>query len=261
MGATSGAAQTSPTPSTQQPKNNLEATLQQQVQTLSQGFQAAIQERDMAFKIINSLTPFVQVNQLLNQEILEMGKTIDMLAPFVQVAQIWAQDALMHEQVLNNVVGLMNDPQFLVYWASQVWNQSICADGIGAIEWISDEYLNLLDTYEQKYTQVYGKHSPMWYRMQPKTVNPVMGSPDTQGFAQQANIQPQAPQQYQQPAVPQQYQQQIPMPPVPGNTPGMGAIDHLRQKIEMLKAGTPDLAQQLQRAHSQSRQQSGIQYV
>jgi hypothetical protein len=268
------------------PNNNLEATLQQQVQTLSQGFQAAMEERDLSYKIINSLLPFVQVNQILNQEISQMEQAINSLlpfvqvnqilnqeisqmeqainslAPFVQVAQIWSQDALAHEQVLSNVLQLVHDPEFLVYWASQVWNQSIGADGIGAVEWISDEYLKLLDTYEQRYQQHFGKHSPMWQRMQPKMVNPVMGSPETQSFAQ-ANTQYQPPQQFQQPAVPQQYQQQQapPMPPIPGNTPGVGAIDQLRQKIEMLKAGTPDLAQQLQRAHSQSRQMGSIQYV
>ncbi|WP_127011352.1 hypothetical protein [Chlorogloeopsis fritschii] len=246
-----------------QVSNNLEAKLQQQAQALEQCVRALLAERDAAYNVINSLLPFVRINEILNGDIAEMDKTIAMLTPFVGIANIRMNDALAYEQVLNNVVKLMHDPEFLVYWANHVWQQSIMADGAGAIAWISDEYLKLLDTYEQRYVGVHGKHSPVWERLQPKQVNPVMGSPDSQNFVppqfqQQVNPQVLPQQQFQQSAVPPQYQQQIPMPPIPGNTQGQDAIGQLRQRIEMLKAGIPDLGMQLQRAHAQQRQQNGI---
>lgn len=202
----------------------------------------------------------MQVNALLNQEIEAMDKAIASLAPFVQVANIWAQDAIAHEQVLNNVVELMNSPDFLVYWSSRVWGDRIQSNGQAALEWISDEYLRLLNTYEQKFMMANnGQHSPMWYRMQPKTVTPVQGSVDSQNYQQQLPPQfqqpvQQYPPQYQQP--PQQ--QYAPMPPVPGNNPGMGGpIEELKARVAMLKAGTPDLGQALQRMHTQGRQAMG----
>lgn len=237
----------------QQPSNNLEASLQQQAQILAQGLQAAIQERDMAFKIIDAIVPFIQVNQILNQEIQELDRMVAALTPFVQVAQIWAEDAIAHEQVLNNVLELIQDPEYLVYHAFQTWNNRIQHNGQGALEWISDEYLNLLNTYEQRYIAVNGKHSPMWERMQPKTVNPVMGSVDSQNYAP-------IPPQFQQPVVQQpQYQQAPPMPPVPGASNGMGGpLDQLKQRIELMKSGTPDLGQHMQRIHAAQRQSMGV---
>lgn len=242
------------------PTNNLEASLQQQVQTLAAGFQGAIAERDQAYRVIDALMPFLQVNAALNQEIEMQERAIASLTPFVQVAAIWAQDALAHEEVLNNVVGLMHEPEFLVYWSASVWGDRIQHNGQAALEWISDEYLNLLNVYEQKYMAANnGQHSPMWYRMQPKTVNPVMGSPDSQTYAPvppQFQQPPIAPIQYQQP---QQQLASPPMPPVPGNTPGVGGpIEQLKQRIEMVKAGTPDLGMQMQRMHSQQRQAMGV---
>lgn len=244
----------------QQVSNNLEAALQQQVQVFAQGFQAAIEERNAAFNLINALLPFVQVNQILNQENLDLHKTVSMMSPFVQAAQIWMNDAIAHEQVLNNVVDLMNSPDFLVYWANQVWRDRIQHNGQAALEWISDEYLNLLNTYEQKFMMANnGQHSPMWYRMQPKTVTPVQGSVDSQNyqqpfdFAQGKQLPPQFQPQYQQPV-----QQYAPMPPVPGNSPGMGGpIEELKARVAMLKSGTPDLGQALQRMHTQGRQAMG----
>lgn len=218
-----------------QPNNNLEASLQQQVQVLAQGLQAAIQERDMAFKIIESVLPFIQVNQLLNQEINELDRTVAGLIPFVRVAQIWMQDALAHEQVLNNVLSLIQDPEFLVYHAFNVWSDRIQHNGQGALEWISDEYLNLIDAYERKYIAVNGQHSPMWQRMQPATIAPVMGSP-----------------------IPQQQYQAPPMPPIPGGN-GIGSpIDQLKQRIELMKSGIPDLGQQMQRIHAAQRQSMNV---
>jgi hypothetical protein len=243
-----------------QVSNNLEAQLQQQVQVLAQGFQAAIAERDAAYRVVDSLVPFMQVNALLNQEIEAMDQAIASLTPFVQVAAIWAQDAIAHEQVLNNVVELMNSPDFLVYWANQVWRDRIQHNGQAALEWISDEYLNLLNSYEQKFMAVNnGQHSPIWYRMQPKTVNPVMGSVDSENYRQQMPPQFQQPVQQYQPQYQQPSQQQYaPMPPVPGNNPGIGGpIEELKARVAMLKSGTPDLGQALQRMHTQGRQAMG----
>lgn len=236
--------------------NNLEATLQQQVQVLAQGLQAAIQERDMAFKIIDAVTPFIQVNALLNQEIEQLDRTVAGLIPFVQVAQTWAQDALAHEQVLNNVLELFSDPEFLVYHAFQVWNDRIQHNGQAALDWVSDEYLNLLNTYEQRYMAANnGQHSQMWQRMQAtKTVAPIQGSVDTQNYAQ-------LPPQFQQPApVLQQPQYQAPpMPPVPGNSGvGGGPLDQLKQRIELMKSGNPELGMQMQRMHAAQRQAMGV---
>jgi hypothetical protein len=252
--------QTNYAPSLQQQSqvsNNLEATLQQQVQVLSQGFQAAMEERNAAFKLIDSLMPFVQVNDILNQENQELHKTVNMLTPFVQTAQIWMDDAIAHEQVLNNVLNLFVDPEFLVYHAFQVFNNKIQHNGQAALEWISDEYLNLLNTYEQRYMAANnGQHSPMWQRMQPKTVTPVQGSVDSQNYAQ---IPPQFQQQYQQPVLQQPQYQAPPMPPVPGNNGmGGGPIDQLKQRIELMKSGNPNLGQQMQLMHAAQRQAMGV---
>lgn len=241
----------------QQPSNNLEAALQQQVQILTRGFQAAIAERDQCYQVIDALMPFMQVNAVLNQEIEAMDRAIAVLTPFVQVAQIWANDAIAHEQVLNNVLQLVNDPDFLIYHSSGVWRDRIRAEGQPALEWISDEYLALLDIYEQRFMAANnGQHSPIWYRMQPKTVNPVMGSVDSQNYAQ---IPPQFQQQYAPPQFQQPQQAQYPpMPPVPGNSAGVGGpIEELKQRIELRKTGTPDLGQTLQRIHAQNRQAMG----
>lgn len=242
-----------------QVSNNLEAALQQQVQVLAQGFQAALEERNAAFNLINTLLPFVQVNQILNQENLDLHKTVGMMSPFVQAAQIWMSDAIAHEQVLSNVVDLMNSPDFLAYWANQVWRDRIQHNGQAALEWISDEYLNLLNTYEQKFMMANnGQHSPMWYRMQPKTVTPVQGSVDSQNYQQQLPPQFQQPVQQYPPQYQQPVQQYAPMPPVPGNNPGMGGpIEELKARVAMLKSGTPDLGQALQRMHTQGRQAMG----
>jgi hypothetical protein len=242
-----------------QVSNNLEAQLQQQIQVLAQGFQAAITERDAAYRVVDSLMPFMQVNALLNQEIEEMDKAIASLTPFVQVAAIWAQDALAHEQVLNNVVDLMNSPDFLVYWANRVWSDRIQHNGQAALEWISDEYLNLLNTYEQKFMMTNnGQHSPMWYRMQPKTVNSVMGSVDSENYRQDIPVAFQQPPQQYAPQYQQPPQQYAPMPPIPGNNSGMGGpIEELKARVNMLKSGAPDLGQALQRMHAQNRQSMG----
>lgn len=232
--------------------------MQQQVQVLAQGFQAAIQERDQCYRVIDALMPFLQVNALLNQEIEMQDRAIASLVPFMQAAQIWTEDAIAHEQVLNNVLALINDPEFLVYHAFQVWNQRIQHNGQAALEWVSDEYLGLLNTYEQRYMAANnGQHSPMWLRMQPKTVNPVMGSVDTQNYSE---IPPQFQPQYQQPVLQQpQYQQAPPMPPIPGNNGmGGGPLDQLKQRVEMLKSGNPDLGQQMQRMHAAQRQAMGV---
>lgn len=205
----------------------------------------------MAFRVIDAIMPFMQVNVLLNQEIEALDRMVQALTPFMQVAQIWASEAIAHEQVLNNVLGLMNDPEFLVYHAFNVWSDRIQHNGQAALEWVGDEFLNLLNTYEQRYVAVNGRHSPIWERMQPKNVNPVMGSVDSQNYASvppqfQPQFQPQS--QFQPPAPP-------PMPPIPGNNAvGGGALDQLRQRIEMLKSGTPDLGMHLQRMHASQRQ-------
>lgn len=204
------------------------------MQTLSQVVNALSEEVNQAYAVINSVMPFMQINPILNEQITELERTVAAMSPFVFAANVWAEDALVHEQVLNNVLSVMNDPEFLIYWAFLMWNNAIQHNGEAALQWISDEYVRLLDTYEQKFMAANGgQHSPAWYRRQPQTVNPIMGSPDIQNFI--------AP--------------QIPMPPVPGTSGGVSnPVDALKQRIALVKNGTPDLAQQLQRAHVQQRQ-------
>ena len=190
-----------------------------------------------------------------------MDRVIKGITPFVTAANIWAQDAIAHEAVLNNVLSLLDDPDFLVYHASKVWQSRIQANGQAAIEWISDEYLALLDAYEAKYAAANnGNASPIKTRMQGGNAGVAgvySGFPAAQEYQ---SYQPQ--QQYQQPQFqqPQFQQQQIPMPPVPGNPNnyGGGPVEVLKQRIEMLKTGNPTLGQSLQRMHHQQRQQMGV---
>jgi hypothetical protein len=236
-----------------QPTNNLEARLQQQVQAFANAASALNVEAEQAYQVINNLIPFMAIAPIQQEYILELERTLGMLVPFVQAANIWAGDINAYQQTLDSICYVMSDPEYLVYWAFLTWNRAIQPDGGGALEWISDEFMKLLDTYEARYMQASGgQHSPAWHRRQSKTVNPVMGSPDTQSFAYQQpqfNFQP-----------PQFQQQQIPpMPPVPG-TGGQanGSLDALKQRIAMMKSGVPDLAQQMQRAHVQQRQMMGL---
>ena len=227
------------------PTNNLE----QRLQVVTQGMQALAQENQHCYRVIDSMMPFLQINALLNQEIEAMDKAIAALAPFVGMAEVWKRDAIAHEQVLDNICYLISDPEYLVYWAFMVWNKSIRADGGAAIEWIRDEFSNLLNTFEQKYSvSSGGQHSQLWYRQQ-NNAAPIMGSPDTQSFAFQA-----------QPQFSFQSNNALPMPPVPnsGGTTGGGSVDALKQRIALMKAGVPDLAQQMQRAHVQQRQALGM---
>lgn len=189
-------------------------------------------ELNQTYKVIDSLIPFLQVNALLNQEIEQLEQTVASLTPFVKVANTWAADAIQHEQVLDNLCWVMSDPEYLIYWAFQNWGNAIQPNGEEALQWIADEWMRLLDIYEQKYMAAYsGQHSPLWFKMQPRNVSPIIGSPEGQG-------------------------QIPPLPPIPGvpGQSGGGPVDQLKNKIALYKSGTPDLAQQLQRQHLQSRQ-------
>lgn len=214
---------------------------------LQKGFWAAIEERDRCYSVIDALMPFLQVNAMLNQEIEQMEKAIASLTPFVQIAQIWQQDALMHEQALDNICYLMADPEFLVYWANKVWADKIRADGGPAMDWINDEFLKLFQIYDQRHVAAYGQHSPMWNKLQPKITTPVQGSVDSQNYAP-------IPPQFQPQPIQQQQYQAPPMPPVPGSNGMGGALDQLKQRIELMKSGVPDLGQKMQLAHASQRQ-------
>jgi hypothetical protein len=207
------------------------------MQTLAQGFNAAIAELNQAYQAIDAMMPFVQVNALLNQEIDQLEKMVYGLLPFVQVANIWQSEALQNEQVLDNLCWIMSDPEYLIYWSFLNWGQAIQPNGQPALEWIADEWINLLNIYEQKYMQSNnGQHSQMWTRMQPQTVSPVMGSPASQNFYPTQQIPP--------------------FPPIPGSgQQGSGPVDQLKERIALMKSGNPDLAQQMQRQHLQQRQQ------
>lgn len=191
-------------------------------------------ENQHCYQVIDSLTPLLQINTLLNQEIEWMDKAIASMMPFLEISQIWANDAIAHEQVLDNICYQFSDPEFLVFWAFTTWNKLIKADGQGALEWIRDELIALTNTYEQRYIDAYGGHSPLWQQQAPM-MNPVMGSPDSQaGYAPQ----------------------NLPMFPVPGSAGvGGGPLDQLKQRIAQQKSGNPNLGSDLQRAHVMSRQQ------
>ena len=224
--------------------------MQQQLQTVAQGFHAAMQENQQCYRVIDSLAPLLQVNMLLNQEIEAMDRALASIVPFMGMANVWMNDALAHEQVLDNLCYLISSPEYLVHWAFTVWNKSIQANGAAALDWISDEFMQLLDTFEAKFMAASGgQHSAAWHRRQNQSINPIMGSPDTQGFS--ASYQPQPQLNFQ--------QQSMPMPPVPGVAgQSFSPLDQLKQRIDLQKSGTPDLAQQMQRAHVQQRQAMGV---
>lgn len=104
--------------------------------------QALDQEIGMAYNVIGNLVHMMEANLLLNREIEMQDAAIQNLMPFVEVANIWANDALMHEQVLENVCTLLTDPGFLAYWAFKAWK------GVNLTEFdlnfISEQFLDLL---------------------------------------------------------------------------------------------------------------------
>jgi hypothetical protein len=242
------------------------ASLQQQVATLAAGFAAAIDENTKSYQLINTLmpfvetsvllnqhvdaaedavaalVPFVQINAMLNQEIEWMDKTINTLLPFVEISQIWAGDAIAHERTLDYICTQFCDPEFLIYWSFLAWKKAIKADGQPALEWIKDEFNELINAYEQEYMRVNGGHSQIWFsQLQNKT--PISGTPDSQSFYTPATtlINPSS--------------QVPPMPAIPGASMGGTPMDQLRQRIEAQKSGNPNLGQDLQRAHVMQRQQ------
>lgn len=98
----------------------------------------------MAYKVIGDLVHMMEVNLLLNREIEMQDQLINSLLPFVQVANIWANDALMHEQVLENVCTLLTDPGFLAYWAFHAWGQTNLTEW--DLNFISEQFLRLLES-------------------------------------------------------------------------------------------------------------------
>jgi hypothetical protein len=99
-------------------------------------------ELSQTYNLISDLVHILETNLLLNQEIEMQDQLISTLLPFVQVANIWAQDALMHEQVLENVCALLTNPGFLVYWAFKAWKETDLTEFDQ--DTIAEQYLSLL---------------------------------------------------------------------------------------------------------------------
>jgi hypothetical protein len=127
-----------------QVSNNLEARQQQVINQCLTALNALDQEIGMAYSVIGNLVHTLETNLLLNREIEQQDQLIGNLLPFVQVASIWANDALMHEQVLENVCALLTDPGFLVYWAFKTWSNVNLTEF--DIDTISEQFLGLLQS-------------------------------------------------------------------------------------------------------------------
>lgn len=127
----------------QQASNNLEVRQQQVIGQLQQAIAGLDQEIGMAYKLIGDLVHTLETNLLLNREIEMQDQIINSLLPFIQVANIWASDALMHEQVLENVCTLLTDPGFLAYWAFHSWGKTNLTEW--DLNFISEQFLKLLE--------------------------------------------------------------------------------------------------------------------
>jgi hypothetical protein len=112
--------------------------------------QALDKELAQSHHVISELCKFVQVNELLNKEIDALDLTLKNTVPFVAAANIWMNDALAHEQVLENICGLMSSPDFLLYWTFETFKK-LRMDEAG-FDAIADAYLDFLQTK--------GKYSP-----------------------------------------------------------------------------------------------------
>lgn len=128
----------------QQASNNLEVRQQQVIGQLQQAIAGLDQEIGMAYNLIGDLVHILETNLLLNREIEMQDQLINSLLPFVQVANIWANDALMHEQVLENVCTLLTNPGFLAYWAFHAWGQTNLTEW--DLNFISEQFLRLLES-------------------------------------------------------------------------------------------------------------------
>jgi hypothetical protein len=127
---------------TSSPKFN--ADQQHAINGLIGSVQALDKELAQSHHVISELCKFVQVNELLNKEIDALDLTLKNTVPFVAAANIWMNDALAHEQVLENICGLMSSPDFLLYWTFETFKK-LRMDEAG-FDAIADAYLDFLQT-------------------------------------------------------------------------------------------------------------------
>jgi len=122
----------------------------QHVTNLQNAVIALDKELMQTYQLIAEMQKFVQVNQMLNQEIEALDSALQNTVPFITTSQVWMRDALQHEAVLENVCSLLTSPEFLLYWSFETFkNLNLIESDFDAI---ADTYLSFL--------QAKGKYDP-----------------------------------------------------------------------------------------------------
>lgn len=123
------------------------AQLNQMVTTL-------LHETKVAKQVIDVLTPFVSQATVLTEFSYGQDKLIEYLKGFVLAEVVFREFSYGQDKLIEFLSDLLSDPQFLLYWAFEIWQQSKPSPEF--MELLSSAYLHLSDLNPAPQTTVFG---------------------------------------------------------------------------------------------------------
>lgn len=125
---------------------------------LNQLVTTLLHETKLAKQAIDALTPFVLQATVLTEFSVGQDKLIEYLKGFVLAETVLREFSYGQDKLIDYLSELLSDPQFLLYWAFEVWHQSKPSPEF--IELLSSAYLHLSELHPPAQQTVLGRSVP-----------------------------------------------------------------------------------------------------